>query len=108
MIVMIIIKFRKANPSLGGTINKWLHIIPRANQGLENLHIVKVSHLEDQFHKHFKRFTGRSRFILEDKVDTIQNRGVDTIQNRGDYIQSNHITKDEDNNSAIGYRRSLD
>jgi hypothetical protein len=37
---------------------------------------------------------------LEDKVDT--------IQNRGDYIQSNHITKDEDNNSAIGYRRSLD
>jgi hypothetical protein len=27
---------------------------------------------------------------LEDKVDTIQNRGVDTIQNRGDYIQSHY------------------
>jgi hypothetical protein len=42
----------RADPFLGGPINKWLHIIPRANQGLENLHIVKVNHLEE-FNKPF-------------------------------------------------------
>jgi hypothetical protein len=47
---------RRTNPFLGGTVNKRLQIIPRVNQGLENLHIVKVNRLEE-IDKHLIRFT---------------------------------------------------
>lgn len=54
-IVMLMICVRRADPFLGGTINKCEHIIPRANQGLKNSHVVNVDHFEE-FDKHFIRF----------------------------------------------------
>ncbi len=47
--------FRRANPFLGGTINKRLQIIPRINQGPENPHVIDVDHLEE-IYKHLVRF----------------------------------------------------
>ena len=52
---MIMICVRRTDPFLGVTINKSQHIIPRANQSLENSHVVNVDHFEE-FDKHFIRF----------------------------------------------------
>ena len=38
---------RRADPFLGGPINKWLRIIPRVNQGPENPQVINVNHAKE-------------------------------------------------------------